>query len=160
MLTIHLICIGRLKESYLRDAAAEYKKRLGAFCHLEITELAPVKLPENPSPALIETALTQEGKRILSKTPANAKLYALCIEGKQISSEALSAKFMTETNHGVSHIAFVIGGSYGLAQEVKKRADLLLSMSKMTFPHQLARIMVLEQTYRAFMISSGGKYHK
>ncbi len=160
MLTINVICIGKLKEPYLRDACAEYQKRLGAFCRLEITELAPAKLPENPSPALIEAALTQESGQILAKIPANAKVYVLCIEGKQFTSEELSAKLISETNRGVSGIALIIGGSHGLAAQVKNRADLQLSMSKMTFPHQLARIMLLEQLYRAFMISSGGKYHK
>ena len=160
MLNIHLICIGKLKESYLREAAAEYQKRLGAFCRLEITEIAPAKLPEYSSPALVEAALAQESALILAKIPASTKVYALCIEGKQLSSGELSAKLMTETNRGVSSIAFIIGGSHGLSEELKKQANLLLSMSKMTFPHQLARIMVLEQLYRAFMISSGGKYHK
>ena len=160
MLNINVICIGKLKESFLRDASAEYQKRLSAFCRLEITELSPFKLPENPSQAQIEAALMQEGGLITAKIPANAKVYALCIEGKQFFSEELSAKIVTETNHGVSNIVFVIGGSHGLSEDVKKRADLLLSMSKMTFPHQLARIMLLEQLYRAFMISSGGKYHK
>lgn len=160
MLTINIICIGKLKESYLREASAEYQKRLGAFCRLQITELVPAKLPENPSPALIDAALAQENSQILAKIPANAKVYALCIEGRQLTSEELSARLATETNRGVSAIALVIGGSHGLAAEVKNRADLQLSMSKMTFPHQLARIMVLEQLYRAFMIGSGGKYHK
>ena len=160
MLNINVICIGKLKESFLRDASAEYQKRLSAFCRLEITELSPFKLPENPSQAQIEAALMQEGGLITAKIPANAKVYALCIEGKQFSSEELSAKIVTETNHGVSNIVFIIGGSHGLSDDVKKRADLLLSISKMTFPHQLARIMLLEQLYRAFMISSGGKYHK
>jgi len=159
MLNINVICIGKLKESFLRDASAEYQKRLSAFCRLEITELSPFKLTENPSQAQIEAALVQEGSLITAKIPANAKVYALCIEGKQFSSEELSAKIVTETNHGVSNIAFIIGGSHGLSDDVKNRADLL-SMSKMTFPHQLARIMLLEQLYRAFMISSGGKYHK
>jgi len=160
MLNINVICIGKLKETYLRDASAEYQKRLSSFCRLEITELTPIKLPESPSQAQIEAALMQEGNLITAKIPSNAKVYALCIEGKQFSSEELSAKLITETSHGVSNIALVIGGSHGLSVEVKNRADLLLSMSKMTFPHQLARIMLLEQLYRAFMISSGGKYHK
>lgn len=160
MLNVNLISIGKLKETWLREASAEYQKRLSAFCRLEITELPPFKLPENPSQAQIEAALMQEGSLITAKIPSNAKVYALCIEGKQFSSEELSAKLITETNHGVSNIVLIIGSSHGLSEEVKKRADFLLSMSKMTFPHQLARIMLLEQLYRAFMISSGGKYHK
>ncbi|MEI6578736.1 MAG: 23S rRNA (pseudouridine(1915)-N(3))-methyltransferase RlmH [Eubacteriales bacterium] len=160
MLNIALICVGKLKESYLREAAAEYQKRLSAFCRLEITELSPCKLPENPSPAQVEAALIQEGGQIMAKIPSNAKVYALCIEGKQLSSGELSAKLVTETNRGVSNITLIIGGSHGLSEDVKKRADLMLSMSKMTFPHQLARIMLLEQLYRAGMISNGGKYHK
>ncbi len=160
MLCVNIICVGKLKEEYLRGASAEYQKRLGAFCRLEITEITPHRLPENPSSAQIEAALLREGSQIAAKIPVNSTVYALCIEGQMLSSEELSAKLSVAANQGVSTVSFIIGGSHGLSEEVKKRADFMLSMSKMTFPHQLARIMLLEQIYRAFMISGGGKYHK
>lgn len=160
MLNINIISVGKLKETYLRDASAEYQKRLGAFCRLEIIEISSFKLPENPSPAQIDAALNREGSHITAKIPANSMVYVLCIEGKMLSSEELSAKLSAAANEGTSNITFIIGGSHGLSEEIKKRADFVLSMSRMTFPHQLARIMMLEQLYRAFMISSGGKYHK
>ena len=160
MLSVNLICVGKLKESYLRDASAEYQKRLGAFCRLEITEVPPYKLPENPSPAQIDAALNREGSRIIEKVPANSTVFALCIEGEMLSSEELSAKISDFSGRGVSCITLIIGGSHGLSDKVKKCADFKLSMSKMTFPHQLARIMLLEQLYRSFMIAGGGKYHK
>ena len=135
MLGVTIICEAKLKEKYLRDASDEYVKRLGAYCRLNIIELSPKKLPENPSDSEIANALNAEGKEILSKIPSGAKVFSMCIEGKQLSS-------------------------YGLSDEVKKRSDFRLSMSEMTFPHQLARIMLLEQIYRVFRINSGGKYHK
>ncbi|MBR2732311.1 MAG: 23S rRNA (pseudouridine(1915)-N(3))-methyltransferase RlmH [Clostridia bacterium] len=160
MLNIQLLCIGKLKEDYLRMAAAEYQKRLGAFCRLTVTELPPARLPDAPNPAQIDAALEDEGRRILAQLPPRAEVIALCIEGKLLSSEALSERLQTLAVGGVSDVAFVIGGSYGLAPAVKQRARLRLSMSPMTFPHQLARVMLLEQIYRAFMIAGGGKYHK
>lgn len=160
MLNINLICVGKLKEQYLRDASAEYQKRLGAYCRLEITELNPCRLADNPSPAQIESALNREGLQIREKIPPNLRVYALCIEGKQLTSEELSGELENAAVRGTGAMALVIGGSHGLSEEVKRRADFKLSMSQMTFPHQLARIMLLEQLYRAFTISSGGKYHK
>ena len=159
MININLICIGKLKEQYLRDACAEYIKRLGSFCKISVTELSPCKLSDNPSPAEIESALREEGKRILDKF-SNDYIIAMCIEGKQISSEELTEKISEISVNKNGKIGFIIGGSYGLSNEVKNRADFKLSMSKMTFPHQLARVMLLEQIYRQFMISGGGKYHK
>lgn len=159
MININLICIGNLKEQYLRDACAEYIKRLGTFCKITVTELSPCKLSDNPSSAEIESALRDEGKRILEKT-SNEYVIAMCIEGKQMSSEDLSEKISDISVNKSGKIDFIIGGSYGLSDEVKSRADFRLSMSKMTFPHQLARVMLLEQIYRQFMISGGGKYHK
>ncbi len=159
MININLICIGKLKEQYLRDACAEYIKRLGTFCKITVTELSPCKLSDNPSSAEIESALRDEGKKILEKT-SNEYVIAMCIEGKQISSEELSEKISDISVNKSGKIDFIIGGSYGLSDEVKSRADFRLSMSKMTFPHQLARVMLLEQIYRQFMISGGGKYHK
>lgn len=160
MININIICIGKLKEAYLRDACSEYSKRLGAFCKLNITELTPYRLPENPSPAQIEAALEEEGKRILALIKNTDAVIAMCIEGRQFSSEELSAAVSDISAKETGRITFIIGGSFGLSPEVKSRARIKLSMSRMTFPHQLARVMLLEQIYRAFMISSGGKYHK
>ncbi len=160
MIGVNIICEGKLKEKYLRDACDEYKKRLGAFCKLNITELSPRRLSDNPSPAEIENALAAEGKEILSKIPSNSYVYAMCIEGSQLPSEKLAMKIAQNAVDGSGSITFIIGGSFGLSEEVKKRADFRLSMSQMTFPHQLARVMLLEQLYRAFNINNGGKYHK
>lgn len=160
MIAVNIICIGKLKESYLRDASAEYSKRLGAFCKLNITEIQPKRLPDQPSEAEIDAALSAESKQILAKISQNSKIVAMCIEGSQMSSEQLAKQFETDAVSGTGSLSFIIGGSFGLSDEVKKRADLKLSMSKMTFPHQLARVMLLEQIYRAFQINSGGKYHK
>ena len=160
MITVNIICVGKLKEKYLRDACAEYTKRLTAFCKLHIIELQPFALSQTPAEAEINEGLRQEGKLILSKIPDSAYVVAMCIEGKQISSPEFSQKIQDVALGGHSTVTFVIGGSFGLSDEVKKRADYKLSMSEMTFPHQLARVMLLEQIYRAFQISSGGKYHK
>ncbi len=160
MLNVNIICIGKLKEKYLRDAADEYIKRLTCFCKLNIIELSPAFLPENPSDAQIKDGLEKEGKLILSRISESAYVYAMCIEGTQESSVKFSKSFDELPISGKSTIDFVIGGSFGLSDEVKNRADKKLSMSEMTFPHQLARVMLLEQIYRAFQISSGGKYHK
>mgnify|MGYP004538968173 FL=1 len=160
MLGVTIICEAKLKEKYLRDAADEYIKRLGGYCKLNIVELAPKKLPDNPSENEIASALSAEGKEILSKISAGSKVFSMCIEGKQLSSEKLAKEIDSYGIQGFSNIVFIIGSSYGLSEEVKKRSDFRLSMSEMTFPHQLARIMLLEQIYRAFRINSGGKYHK
>lgn len=160
MLRVTVICIGSLKERYWRDACAEYEKRLGAFCKLSIVELAEERIADSPSAAQIAQVLEAEGKRILAKIPAGAAVVPLCIEGKELSSPALASTFDKYANEGKSDIVLIIGGSHGLSDAVKERASLRLSMSPMTFPHQLARVMLLEQIYRAFQISSGGKYHK
>lgn len=160
MISVNIICVGKLKEKYLRDASAEYIKRLTAFCKLNIIEIAPYALPDSPTQAQIDAGLEAEGKQILAKIQNGAYVYAMCIEGKQRSSEVLSAEFDKLSVFGESNLTFVIGGSFGLSDAVKSRADAKLSMSQMTFPHQLARIMLLEQIYRAFQISMGGKYHK
>lgn len=160
MINVTLICLGKLKETYLTEACAEYTKRLTPFCKYTIIELTPESLPNNPSEAQIQAALQVEGKRILAEIPKNSFVYALCIEGKQRSSEQLSRELEDIALQGKSNITFIIGSSFGLSPEVKQRADQKLSMSLMTFPHQLARVMLLEQIYRAFQISNGGKYHK
>lgn len=160
MRSITVLCVGKLKERYWREAVEEYQKRLSAFCRLSIVEVEEERLPDNPSPAQIIHTLEAEGARLLAKVPAGAAIYALCIEGKELDSPALSASLDKLAVDGVSHVVFVIGGSWGLSDEVKRAARVRLSMSPMTFPHQLARVMLLEQLYRAGQISSGGKYHK
>lgn len=160
MLTVTVACVGKLKETYWRDACAEYAKRLSAFCRLQIIEVAEERLPDNPSTAQINAALEEEGHRLLSQIPAGAPMIALCIEGKGYTSESLSVQLSKWMVDGISHVAFVIGGSWGLSPLVKESSRIKLSMSGMTFPHQMARVMLLEQIYRAFHISNGGKYHK
>ena len=160
MLNITIIAIGKLKEQYLRDASAEYQKRLSASCKLNIIELNPEKLSDNPSAKEIENALNNEAKKIIEKIPKGAKVYSMCIEGKQRTSEELSREIDNLALEGASNIVFIIGGSFGLSDEVKKLSAYRLSMSKMTFPHQIARIMLIEQIYRAMQISIGTKYHK
>lgn len=160
MVSVTIICEGKLKEKYLRDACDEYSKRLGAFCKLNIIELSAKRISDNPTQGEIDNALVGEGKEILSKIPQGSYVYAMCIEGKQMPSGRLAKAIDNCTVSGKSNIVFIIGGSFGLSDEVKKAADYKLSMSEMTFPHQLARVMLLEQIYRAFQISSGGKYHK
>ncbi len=161
MLKINIVCVGKVKEKYFADAIAEYSKRLTAFCKLQIIELNEERIMNNnPNPSQIEQVLEAEGRRISQKLSATDYVAAMCIEGKQLSSEELSAKLDSITLSGKSTIDFVIGGSYGLSDDVKRRADLKLSMSKMTFPHTMARMILCEQIYRAFEISSNGKYHK
>lgn len=160
MLNITLLCVGKLKEAYWRDACEEYKKRLGAFCKFHLIEVAEERLPDNPSAAQISATIEAEGKRIMDQIPKDSAVIPLCIEGKELDSPALAMRMQKLAVEGTSHIVFVIGGSWGLSDVVKSRGVLRLSMSPMTFPHQLARVMVLEQIYRAFQISNGGKYHK
>ncbi len=144
----------------MRDFAAEYEKRLSAFCRLQIIELTPERLSEHPSQAEINRALTAEAKQIRAKLPQNAHVFSMCIEGKQCTSEAFSKKLSTLAVSGVSNLVFILGSSFGLSEEIKKLSDEQFSMSEMTFPHQMARVMLLEQLYRAFQIANGGKYHK
>ena len=160
MIHVELIVLGKLKEPYLRDAVAEYQKRLQAFCKLQTIELTPYRLPDDPADALISDALEKEAAEIEKHIPQNAFVYALCIEGKTMPSEQFSAQLEQAAVQGSSSVVFVIGSSFGLSERIKRRANVRLSMSPMTFPHQLARVMLLEQLYRAFQIRSGGKYHK
>ena len=160
MQKITVICVGKLKEKFYADAAAEYAKRLQRFCDLKITELPESRLPENPSPAEIEKALASESRAIAEKIPHGSTVVALCIEGKTCSSEVLSARMQEISVSGRPHITFLIGGSVGLDEGLKARCDWRLSMSPMTFPHHMARVMLLEQIYRAYQIESGTKYHK
>ena len=160
MIKIHIIAVGHLKEKFLREASAEYEKRLSAFCKLQITEIEPERLPDSPKAAQILEALSNEGAKIISNIPNGAYVIPMCIEGKQMNSEKLSEKLESLAVFGESNVCFIIGGSYGLSDKVKELGSLKLSMSEMTFPHQLARIMLLEQVYRAFKITQGGTYHK
>lgn len=159
MFCVNIICVGKLKEAYWREACAEYTKRLRPFCDFSILELPESRLPENPSEAEILSALKTEGEKILSAA-GKSILFALCIEGTQRSSEQLAAEISAMTVKGISAVSFVIGSSFGLSEDVKKRSDWKLSMSPMTFPHQLARVMLCEQLYRSFQIIHHGKYHK
>lgn len=160
MLNIKLICVGKLKESFLKEAVREYEKRISKYANLEIIEIKEEKLRDNPSQKEIDQALFTESDAILQKAPQGAKIVPLCIEGKLLSSTELAEKIGAMSVLGASKICFIIGGSFGLSNEIKKRGEFKLSMSKMTFPHHLARVMVLEQIYRSFNIIAGGKYHK
>ncbi len=159
MLNVKLITLGTLKEPYLRDAALEYEKRLGAFCRFEHLQLKEEKLSENPSESEIKNALAKEGERILSLVPSRAYCIAMCVEGKQLSSEELAERFESISLEA-SELCFIIGSSFGLSDKVKQRADFRLSVSRLTFPHQLMRVVLLEAIYRAFNIQKGTKYHK
>ena len=161
MLKINIICIGKIKEKYFTDAVGEYAKRLTAFCKFSVVELNEERIRSNtPNEAQIAEVIEAEGKRILQKVGTSDYVAAMCIEGRLLSSEELSETLDKAALSGKSTVDFIIGGSYGLSDEVKRRADLRLSMSKMTFPHQLARVILSEQIYRAFEISTNGKYHK
>lgn len=157
-MTINLIAVGKLKENYLRSACAEYIKRLSRYCTFELHELDECRLSDSPSEKEIISALKKEGEQI--KRFAKGFIIPLCIEGKQLTSPALSSKISDAAVSGHSTITFIIGSSFGLDGEIKAMGDLRLSMSPMTFPHQLARVMLLEQIYRSFQIAGGGKYHK
>ena len=159
-MNISIIALGRLKEKYLSDAVKEYEKRISAFAKFSITELEPVKISENPSDAEISAALNAEAEKIMAKIPQNSMIVAMCIEGKQFGSEAFAKKMNEAAVNGKSNIVFIIGSSHGLAPEIKNMAQLKMSMSEMTFPHQLARVMLSEQIYRAFTIINNRKYHK
>ena len=159
MLNVKLISVGSLKESYLKDAIAEYSKRLSAFCSLEIIELKEYKLPDNPSEGEIAKALAEEAERIQKAIPQKAYKIAMCVEGKQFSSEELASK-IEEITLTSGTICLVIGSSHGIDEALKASCDLKLSVSKLTFPHQLMRVMLLEIIYRAMNIIKGTKYHK
>ena len=157
---ITILCVGKIKEKYFTGAIEEYSKRLSRYCKLEIIEVADEKTPDGASEALEEQIKKKEGERILKAIPEGAYVVALAIEGKQLSSEEL-ASFVDKLGvGGTSHIVLIIGGSLGLSKEVLQRADYLLSFSKMTFPHQLMRVVLLEQIYRSYRIMMGEPYHK
>ncbi|TWT14380.1 23S rRNA (pseudouridine(1915)-N(3))-methyltransferase RlmH [Streptococcus sp. sy010] len=157
---VKIISVGKLKEKYLKDGIAEYTKRLGRFTKLDLIELADEKTPDKASLAENQQIMAKEAERILSKISEREFVIALAIEGQQLSSENFS-KFLADTTlKGFSDITFVIGGSLGLAQQVKSRANFLMSFGQFTLPHQLMRLVLLEQVYRAFMIQQGSPYHK
>lgn len=160
MLKITLATVGKVKEKYLRDGIAEYAKRLSRYCKLEIVSVEDEKTPEDASEALEEQIKKKEADRLIKYIPSDAFVYALAIEGKQYDSVSFSKEIENLPNRGVSHIVFVIGGSLGLHESIIKRADALLSFSKMTFPHQLMQMIFLEQLYRAFRIINKEPYHK
>ena len=160
MQKITVLCVGKLKEKFYLDATAEYAKRLGRYCKLDILELPESRLPEEPSPAQIQQALDAEAAAITAKLPKGGALVALCIEGVPCSSEEMSRKMQQLAVSGKTQLTFLIGGSVGLSESLKRRADWKLSMSPMTFPHHLLRVMLLEQIYRAYQINAGSRYHK
>lgn len=160
MFSVTLIAIGKLKEKFYLSAAAEYEKRLKGYCEFQILELPEARLPDNPSPAEISAGLEKEADTILARLPKGTWFCVLTPEGKMLSSEALARKMRDVKISGKSSACFLIGSSFGIAQRIKEKADFQLSMSPMTFPHHLARIMVLEQLYRSEAIQAGSKYHK
>lgn len=160
MININFIVLGKLKEKYMKEFSAEYEKRLSGYCKLTVTELEPVKLSDNPSEQEIKNALAKETQMIKAKIPKNSFAFSMCIEGKQMSSEELSKKLEDIALSGKNNITFIIGSSFGLSDEIKQMSDYKFSMSKMTFPHKLARIMLIEQVYRALSITNNAKYHK
>ena len=160
MLAVKLICVGKMRERFYTEAFAEYQKRLQSLCRLELVEIAEQRLGDAPSPREIAAALEKEGAEILKAIPADAYTVALCVEGEQMPSEGMAELIRARENSGKPKLCFVIGGSYGLSETVKNRADLRLSMSKMTFPHHLARVMLAEQLYRGYKIREGSCYHK
>ena len=160
MLAVKFICVGRMREKFYIDAFSEYTKRLQSLCKFEIVEPAEQRLSENPSEKEIKAALDREAQDIMKAIPNDAYVVAMCVEGKQMPSEGMAELIAARENSGKPKLCFVIGGSFGLADSVKQRADMKLSMSKMTFPHHLARVMLVEQLYRGFKINEGSRYHK
>ena len=160
MIKINVISLGRLKEKYLRDAVEEYSKRISGYAKLSVIELEPEKLADNPSESEIEAALKAEGEKIMKKLDSGSFTVAMCIEGKQMTSEELSNLLFEKVNCGTGVFNFIIGSSFGLHDSVKCSANLKFSFSKMTFPHQLFKVMLLDQIYRAFKINEGARYHK
>ncbi len=158
-MNVTVIAVGRLKESYLRDGCSEYIKRLSAFCRVNVIEIDEERASANPSVSEIKNIISKEGQRIIQKLPKGAAVIPLCIEGKEYSSPDFSS-LIENISMQSSHICFVIGGSFGLSDEVKSLGRYKLSFGKMTLTHQLARMVLLEQIYRAFSISNNSKYHK
>ena len=160
MLNIKLICVGRLREKFYIEAFNEYARRLGAYCKFECVELNEIKLGDNPSDKEIANALQKESADIEKAIPKDAYVIAMCVGAKQLKSEQLAEKISGLALSGRGKLCFIIGGSFGMAESVKQRADMRLGMSEMTFPHHLARVMLAEQIYRSFKINEGARYHK
>lgn len=159
MLQVTVVAVGSLKERYWREAAEEYEKRLRGFCKLTVVQIRESRLSDEPGEKEIAAALENEGKQILANLPPKSYRMALCVEGKQLSSRALAEK-LGEIGQTRGSVSLVIGSSFGLSEEVKRRCDFQLSVSELTFPHQLMRVLLLETLYRSFSILQGGKYHK
>ena len=160
MLSVRIICVGKMREKYFADAFQEYARRLSAYCSFDCTELQETRLPDRPGEKDILQALDREAASIARALPKDAYIVALCVEGRKLSSEQLADLIRNCENSGRSRVCFLIGGSYGLSEKIKQLADLKLSMSDMTFPHHLARVMAAEQIYRSFKILEGSAYHK
>lgn len=160
MLNIKIICVGKLRERFYIDAFNEYARRLSAYCKFECAELNETKLGDKPSDKEIENALVRESADIEKAIPKDAYVIAMCVGAKQLKSEELAQKTNSLALSGRGKICFIIGGSFGMAESVKQRADMRLGMSEMTFPHHLARVMLTEQIYRSFKIIEGSRYHK
>lgn len=158
-MNISILCVGKLKESFFREAVEEYKKRLSRFVNITVTEIPDQKIPDKASKKIEESVLEKEGEMLLDKIKNDSLVIAMCIEGKAVSSEEL-AELISEKSMNFSNICFVIGGSLGLSEAVKKRADLRVSFGKITLPHQLMRVVLCEQIYRAFKINANESYHK
>ena len=159
-MNIKVVCVGKIKEKYIQEGIKEFSKRLSRYCNLDIIEINDEKAPENLSQKEMEIVKSKEGEKILAKIPQNGHVISLVIEGKQLTSEGLAENIEKLMVSGTNDICFVIGGSLGLSKEVIKRSDYKLSFSKMTFPHQLMRLILLEQVYRGFRIMKGEPYHK
>ena len=157
---IKIICVGKLKEKYLKDGVEEYEKRLKRFCDIEICELPDVRIPDNASLAECNAVKEKEADKILERLSKSSYVISLCVEGKQLSSEEMASKVSAITVGGISNIDFIIGGSLGLSPRIKEISNFKLSFSKMTFPHQLMRLILTEQIYRAFKINANEEYHK
>ncbi len=160
LLKVNIICLGKLKEKYIKDGIAEYTKRLSRFCNLNIIELPDEKIPDNATDGEMKKVISLEGEKIKKHISDQSFKIALCVEGKQLSSEDFASKINNVTVLGKSEITFVIGGSLGLSEDIKKMCDMRLSFSMFTYPHMLMRLILVEQIYRAFKINSGEEYHK
>lgn len=160
MIKVNIIAVGKLKEKYLKDACEEYTKRLGAYSKVNIIEINEERCSDNPSANEIEQVKQKEGERIIAKIPKGSYIIPMCIEGQQMSSEDFSKKLENVSVNGFGEVTFIIGGSFGLSDDVKSQGKLKLSFGKLTLPHQLMRVILLEQVYRAFSISNNSKYHK
>ncbi len=156
---ISIVCVGKIKEKYLTEGIAEFTKRLTSYCKLETIAIGEEKMPDNPSPAEKEQVLAKETERLLNAIPQNAHVVLLDLQGKEVTSPQLADLFDEWALAGKSHIAFVIGGAFGYTDALRKRADMRWSFSKLTFTHQMIRLLLVEQIYRAFKISRGEKYH-